>query len=375
MTAPGRQRVAIIGSLARSLINFRGPLIAEMTARGHEVHALAPEIDGDTANRLRAIGAIPISVNLSATSLNPYAGLQTIRQLTRTLLEIQADVVVAYTIKPVVLGAAAARAAGVARFVPFVTGLGYAFTGGSEPKRLISRGLAMILYRRAFARSTVALFQNPDDVLEFRRLGLLPSRLPVAIVNGSGVDIGHFESSPLPPDPSFLMVARLLGDKGVREYAAAACRLKQLQPRVRITLAGGVDSSPDAIGKAELGRIMAAGVDYIGRLEDVRPAMKAHSVYVLPSYREGTPRSVLEALAMARAIITTDAPGCRETVMPGRNGLLVPPRDATSLFEAMKRFVDEPGLAARMGPISRALAEEKYDVRLVNADILRHVGL
>lgn len=142
-----------------------------------------------------------------------------------------------------------------------------------------------------------------------------------------------------------------------------------------IALVGYLDPSPDSLTQAELDDLVSHGIDYKGRMSDVRPAISESSVYVLPSYREGTPRSVLEAMAMGRAIVTTDAPGCRETVEPGRNGLLVPPRDAAGLYEAMLRFVSEPDLAARMGPQSRLIAEAKYDVRKVNAEMLRHAGL
>jgi glycosyltransferase involved in cell wall biosynthesis len=263
----------------------------------------------------------------------------------------------------------------VKRFVALVTGLGYAFTGGREPKRLLSRVLGLILYQRAFRRADIAVFQNPDDREDFRRLRLLPKKLPVGMINGSGVDLDLYQPAPLPETLSFLMIARFLKDKGVREFGEAAARLKRSHPHLRISLVGWLDQSPDAIDPTDLERFEAAGVEMLGRLEDVRPAIAAASVYVLPSYREGTPRSVLEAMAMGRAIITTDAPGCRETVVDGDNGLLVPPRDAEALHEAMLRFVEDPDLARRMGERSRWLAERKYDVRQVSRELMRHAGL
>jgi glycosyltransferase involved in cell wall biosynthesis len=171
------------------------------------------------------------------------------------------------------------------------------------------------------------------------------------------------------------MITRLIKDKGVREFARAAERLKAERPDVRISLVGVLDTSPDGIGKAELDRLVAAGVDYRGLQTDVRPAIAEHSVYVLPSYREGTPRSVLEAMAMGRPVITTDAPGCRETVVDGVNGFLIPVRDWESLYGRMKRFVDEPALIAPMGAESRRIAEAKYDVRKVNSALLEAAGL
>lgn len=372
---PNPQRVVLFGSFAESLVHFRGPLIAEMVKRGHEVYALAPGIDQGTSLALASMGAKPRSVKLGRTSLNPMEALATTRELTSAFREISPDLVIAYTIKPVVLGAAAAKAAGVKKFVPLITGLGYAFTGGLQPKRVISRSMGKLLYKRAFSRSTIAVFQNPDDLHDFRGLGLIPSSLRTAVINGSGVDIAHYAPAPLPSEPSFLMVARLLGDKGIREFGEAARRLKLVRPDIRISLAGWIDSSPDSIDQTELDQIISGGVDYLGPLADVRPAMAAHSVYVLPSYREGTPRSVLEAMSMGRAIITTDAPGCRETVAHGVNGLLVPPRDSDALHQAMVSLIDDPQRLAAMGKASRNLAEEKFDAGKVNAALLAHVGL
>jgi glycosyltransferase involved in cell wall biosynthesis len=369
------QTVVVLGSVAFSLINFRGPLLAELVARGHRVFALAPDIDEDIAAQVRALGAEPVSIRLGRTSLNPFGAIATLRNLRRTLRAIGPDIVFAYTIKPIILGAAAARSAGVPRFVCLVTGLGYAFTGGLEPKRLLSRMIGKKMYKRAFGNAFLAAFQNRDDLGEFRRLGLVPPSLRTIVINGSGVDIDHYASSPLPDGPSFLMITRLLKDKGVREYARAAGRLKAERPNLRISLVGVLDVSPDGISKAELDALLATGIDYSGLQIDVRPAIRAHSVYVLPSYREGTPRSVLEAMAMGRAVITTDAPGCRETVTDGVNGLLVPPRDWEALYRAMRRLVDEPELIAPMGAQARRIAEEKYDVRKVNACLLSAAGL
>ena len=174
----------------------------------------------------------------------------------------------------------------------------------------------------------------------------------------------------------FLFIGRLLGDKGVREYAQAARLLKRSNPRVQCAMMGWIDSNPNAITQAELDGWVADGsIEFLGRLSDVRPAIEACSVYVLPSYREGTPRTVLEAMAMGRAVITTDAPGCRETVVDGDNGFLVPVRSADALADAMACFITEPTLAARMGQRGRQLAEDKYDVHKVNAVMLKEMGL
>jgi glycosyltransferase involved in cell wall biosynthesis len=346
-----------------------------MVERGHSVIAAAPRIDPQTAASLRRLGAVPREIALRNASLNPVALLASIRQMRALIREERPGVVLAYTIKPVIVGALAARAERVGTIVALITGVGYAFTGGRELRRIVSRAAASLLYRVALERSDVIVFQNRDDEALFRRLRLMPRGRASHVVNGSGVDLDHFSPAPVPDGASFLMIARLLKDKGIREFAEAAKRIKATHPDVTITLVGDFDPSPDSLSRPELDELIRCGIDYKGHVADVRPAIAACSVYVLPSYREGTPRSVLEAMAMGRAIITTDTPGCRETVRPGENGFLVRPRDTRSLYEAMMRFVDEPALAPKMGDVSRKIAEDKFDVRDVNANLLRFAGL
>ncbi|HEX6375647.1 MAG TPA: glycosyltransferase family 4 protein [Allosphingosinicella sp.] len=370
-----RRKVLLLGSYAPSLINFRGRLIAAMAARGHEVFAAAPDIDEATAAKVRALGATPVPVVLGRTSLDPLATWRSGRELRALVRRIAPDVMIAYTIKPVVLGAAAAKAAGVPCFVAMITGMGYPFLGGLHPKRVAIRLAAMFLYRRALAASQLVIFQNEDDRGDFRRLRLLPRATPTLLVAGSGVDLEYFAPQPLPAELSFLMIARFLRDKGILEFGAAAARLKAEFPQVRIRLAGWLDESPDSIRPDELEAMVASGVEPLGQLADVRPAIAGCSVYVLPSYREGTPRTVLEAMAIGRAIVTTDAPGCRGTVVDGKNGFLVPPRDADALYRAMRRFVEAPALARTMGAASLRLVRDRFDVDAVNASILQRTGL
>lgn len=370
-----RKTVMILGSFAPSLINFRGPLISELRKLGHRVIATAPKFDTSTAAAVEALGAEPREVLLSNVSINPIALFRSILVMRALIKSERPDVLIAYTIKPVIVAALAGRAERVPTIVSLITGAGYAFTEGREIRRRMSRLAAYVLYRIALKRSHVVIFQNPDDLSMFKHLKLLPPHRSAHIVNGSGVDIEHFASTPLPSRTAFLMVGRLLRDKGVREFATAAKRLRLNHPEVPIALVGDLDPSPDSLRQDELDDLRRSGVDCLGYLSDVRPAIATSSVLVLPSYREGTPRSVLEAMAMGRAIITTDAPGCRETVQDGENGFLVRPRDAQSLYEAMLRFVQNPELAEPMGQRSRKIAEEKYDVRKVNEHFLRCAGL
>ena len=370
------KRVLIVGSYPPSLLSFRGPLIQAMIANGHSVIAAAPDIDQPTADALREFGAKPREIPLSNVSLNPRGLLRSTRAMRSLIREERPDVVLAYTIKPVIVAAFAARAEGVPTVASLITGAGYAFTEGRELKRRVSRIAALVLYRLALRRSDLIIFQNPDDERFFREAGMVASGQRTHVTNGSGVDLDHFSPASLPDRTSFLMIARLVKDKGIRELAAAAKRIKLEHPAISVALVGPFDPSPDSLRRSELDDLIRWGIDYKGAMSDVRPALAACSVYVLPSaYREGTPRSVLEAMAMGRAIVTTDMPGCRETVRDGVNGFLIPPRNAEALHEAMMRFVEKPELAQRMGKASRALAEEKYDVRKVNSDLLRYLGL
>lgn len=371
MSSP--KRVAVLGSFAPSLVAFRGALIAELSRRGYEVIAIAPAIGADVAEQLRALGATPREVNLVNNSVGPLSTYKTLTALRDLFREIRPDVLFAYTIKPVTLGTMAAASVGVPAIVALITGIGFAFTPGAGLRRRLSRMVATLLYRHALKRTTSIIFQNPDDRQYFRDRGLLGDKNGV-IVNGSGVDLDHFAPVPVPDAPRFLMIGRLIADKGVREYAAAAATLKERYPHAKFELVGYFDGLPASIGKAELDS-WSGSIDFIGKLDDVRPAMARSSVYVLPSYREGTPRSSLEALAMGRAVVTTDAPGCRETVVDGVNGFLVEPQDPHSLAAAMEKFILDPSLAARMGAESRRLAEEKYDVHSVTATILEAAGL
>ena len=371
----GPQHVLILGVDPRSLINFRKDLIGELKAGGNRVTvaAMAPS----TSQRLALddLGVDVRTVSFSRTGMNPLHDLATLGSLFCLFREVRPDVIIAYTAKPVIYGALAARIAGVPRFVAMITGLGYAFVSGSDFRRRVARAVAILLYGMALKRCSAIIFQNIDDRATIAELGLLKGVATIGIVNGSGVDIQYFQPCPLPSKPVFLMVSRLLVDKGVREYVEAAARLRKMLPEVRTLLVGGIDPSPNSVSQNELSGWVAGGLEYVGHLDDVRPAVAQASVIVLPSYREGTPRSVLEGMAMARAIITTDAPGCRETIKAGVNGILVPPRNSEALFDAMRLLAAKNSVVESMGRASRQIAEEKYEGKSVARDIIRLAGL
>ncbi|UYO94000.1 glycosyltransferase family 4 protein [Pollutimonas sp. M17] len=373
-------RFLLIAGFPDSILQFRGALLDALQAQGLDVHVAAPGLDSRSAmhQALRARGMTPHDIPLQRTGMNPAKDLRSLLRLWRLMRRLRPHYTLAYTIKPVIYGTLAGWLAGVPQRYALITGLGYAFQGDDQAKdrRGTLRNVAKTLYRQGLKKAHKAFFQNPDDEALFRGLKILHPGQITHIVNGSGVDLNRYQVAPLPKAPHFLLIARLLGDKGVREYAAAAARMRAAHPECTFSLAGWIDDNPDAIAHGELHEWVAAGdIDYLGRLDDVRPAIAASSVYVLPSYREGTPRTVLEAMAMGRAIITTDAPGCRQTVEEGRNGYLVPPRSVDRLVEAMESLYADPGLTAAMGAQSRAMAEDRYNVHKVNAAMLREMDI
>ncbi len=370
----------LLASYPESLLTFRGPLLDALLAQGHTVHVGAPELrlGSPMVQKLEARGLQTHSIPMRRTGTNPLTDLVTLLHLHRLMRQIHPDCVLGYTIKPVIYGSLAAWLASVPNRFALITGLGYSFQGQEDgaDERVLLRSLVQWLYGLALNHSHKVFFQNPDDQTLFRTRQILSPVIPSLVVNGSGVDVDEYTPAPLPPAPRFLMIARLLADKGLREYVAAARLVRTRHPEALFSLVGWIDENPSAITQAELDAWQAEGViRYLGKLDDVRPAIADCNVYVLPSYREGTPRTVLEAMAMARAVITTDAPGCRETVIDGDNGFLVPVKAVDALAEAMMRFVEDPRLAVSMGRRSRLIAEEKYDVRRVNAMLMQEMGL
>jgi glycosyltransferase involved in cell wall biosynthesis len=259
-----------------------------------------------------------------------------------------------------------------------ITGLGFSFLEARSAAQSVLQRAVRWLYRRALRGADVVLFQNRDDEEVFRASALLRSSQDVRLVAGSGVNLERYPAQPLAAGPKrFLMIARLLIDKGVQEYLDAAGRLRAARPDVSCELIGPLEEHPAAVSASRIDQAVQTGaVIYHGAVRDVRPYLTASHVYVLPSYREGTPRTVLEAMATGRPVITTDAPGCRETVVPGRNGVLVPVADSEALFREMLRFADLDAAAlGRMGAASREIAEAKFDVHKVNAAIIAALDL
>ncbi len=374
-----RIRIAIIAPYAPSLIRFHGPLIAEMVAKGLEVFAFAPDYDEATRAGVNALGARPVDYSLSRTGMNPLRDIADILRLSLCLLRLKPDMVLAYSFKPIIYGIITAWLVRVPQRFALITGLGYAFTSSGEAeslKRRLLQGIAMRLYKVALRQAKTVFFQNDDDRTFFVNSRIVRSTQAV-LVNGTGVDLDYWQPAPPVLRPvTFLLAARLLREKGIVEYIEAARRVKMLHPEARFILLGDLDSNPGVLSRAEVEAWVTEGiVEWPGHVADVRPWLAQTSVFVLPSYREGKPRSIQEAMAMARPIITTNAPGCRETVIDGKNGFLVPVRDVDALVNAMLNFIKHRELIERMGQASRKLAEEWFDVRKVNQVMLKAMGI
>jgi len=373
------QSIAIISSYAPSLVNFRGPLIEALVDKGIGVYALAPDYDPVLKAKVEALGATAVDYRLDRAGMSIRRDAAAFWQLYRILKRLKPDATLGYFIKPVIYGSLAAALAAVPHRFALVEGLGYLFTDQEKTgrRRKLFRALLKLLFRMAFALSQRVFFLNPDDRAAFVDSGALdPGK--TEIIGAIGLDLAHFPATPAPAAgvPVFLFIGRLLREKGVYEFVEAARRLRDAGVEARFVMLGAGDVNPGAIPQAEVEAWVAQGlVEWPGQVADVRPWLVAATAFVLPSWREGFPRSTQEAMAAGRAVITTDVPGCRETVTEGVNGFMVPVRDAEALAEAMLRFVREPALAVIMGRESRAIAEARFDVHQANRRLLAGMGL
>lgn len=385
-------KIVVVGASSRSLINFRGELLQALVDNGHEVTAMAEKAESDLVKRLSDIGVGFQPFPVQRNGLNPFADLRTLFSLRKIFRALKPDIVISYTIKPVIWGGIALKGISNNRFYALITGLGFAFSKSTNYKKRALTKVVVWLYRIALSKSCRVIFQNPDNRDVFIDSKIIPKDKCV-LVNGSGVNLKRFSISPLKLEKNlvFLAIGRLLGEKGFREYSEAARGIKAKYPETIFNLVGPDDPSPDGISMEEVQLWHNEGIIYyLGETTDVRPFISDCHVYVLPSYHEGTPRTVLEAMAMGRPVITTNAPGCRETVkmiegafldknsediIHGENGFLVPVKNVAKLVDAMDMFINNPDLIKTMGIKSRKIAEEKYDVHKVNHEILKAMGL
>lgn len=370
-------KIAVISNQASSMLNFRGSLLAELDRQGHEVLAFAPDFSPETRSALADLGAQPVEFTMSRSGINPLREVAVIFELRGLLRRHKPDICFTFFVKPVIYGTIAAWSIGIKRRFGLIEGLGFGFTAAPEVdvRRWVVQRFLVLMGRLAMARLNRVIFLNPDDRKEFVDRKLVASA-QTELLGAIGVDLEEWSVEPFPEGPvTFILVARLLRDKGIREYVEAARMIRTSHPEARFLLVGGLDENPAAISRAEVEAWVAEGlIEWPGHVP-VKQWLARASVFVLPSYREGVPRSTQEAMALGRPVITTDVPGCRETLINGRNGFLIPPRDPVALAGAMRHFIEHHHDIEPMGAESRKLAEQRFDVHVQNQKLMAFMEL
>ncbi|MGI9273450.1 MAG: glycosyltransferase family 4 protein [Endozoicomonas sp.] len=372
-------KTVIVGTVANSLINFRASLILELARQGHEVFAFSVDYSDETKKEVRSLGAIPVDYGMSRTGMNPLSDFIQMLKLLVEIRRIKPDVCFCYFAKPVIFGTFAAWMAGVKRRFGMIEGLGYAFTAQPQGKSIKANALCWIqtfLYKMSIPLLNGVFFLNKDDVSDL----VIKNRIKcksIFILGGIGVNMDvHRYSDPVTSPIRFIFVGRLLVEKGIYEYLAAAEKVKNKYPGVEFIVLGGLDEgNPGGVSLCEIERLVAKGVIiFPGVVNDVNNWMKKSSVFVLPSYREGYPRSTQEAMSIGRPVITTSTPGCRETVIDGVNGFLVPPFSSDAIAERMEFFINNVSAIKGMSLKSREMALEQYDEVIVSRKVVKLIS-
>lgn len=367
-------KILVLSCHTHSLFWFRIDMMREFMNADYDVVAAGQESESEWASQFGEMGICYRQIFVERNSINPLKDLKTLYSIKELLDEEKPDKIFCYQAKAVIYGCLAAHSRKITEIYPLIAGLGSIFRGTGIKNKILRFVMAMG-YKAALQHAVQVFFQNRDDLGEFVKNGLI-SEDNVTVINGSGVDTEKFVPSELPETTAFLLIARLIRDKGVGEYLDAARVIHQKHPNVRCLLVGPYDTNPSSIQPDELqGYIDDGSVEYFGEQSDVRPYINQCSVFVLPSYHEGTPKTVLEAMASGRAVITTDAPGCRETVTDGENGYLIPVRDTDALVKTMEAFIENPSLGCVMAEKGRNIAVEKFDVKRVNREIMKTMKL
>lgn len=368
-------KVAIVGTLGSSVIGFRKPLILDLIDKGHDVFVFAIDFDEKQKLEIRSWGVVPIDYQLSRSGINPFSDLVTIYSLKKKFELIEPNIVFSYFVKPVIYSSIAAWFAKVPKRIALLEGLGFAFTQqpeGNSYKTIIIKYTQIFLYRLVFPTVTHLFFLNPDDKSELLNKHKIFVKKS-SVLGGIGLDLIEFPY--LKPNVNsirFLFIGRLLKEKGIFDFLAAAKIVKKQFPNVDFIVLGSKDStSPNALSDEELQSHIHSGlICYPGQVSNVLDWIQKCSVFVLPSYREGVPRSSQEAMAVGRPILTTDVPGCKETVINNENGFLVPSYNVDELVNKMIWFIEHKEFIEKMGLASRKIAEVKFDVKKVNSLIL-----
>lgn len=367
-------KIMVLSSYAPTLIFFREDMMSAMINNDHEVIAAAPEAEEEWVHKFKECKIKYVSIQgVERTGTNPIKDIIGFFSILRALIKEKPDEVFAYQAKTIIYGCIAAKLSGIKGIYALMGGLGSIFR--NEESKVIAKIILKIEYKVAFFCCKKVFFQNRDDCKELINTGLIKEH-KVVMINGSGVNLDKFSEKPISHNPVFLFVGRIIKDKGIIEYIEAAKIVKKKYPNARIQIVGYFDTNPTAISKEEINKYVDNGtIEYLGATDDVRPFLERCSVFVLPSYHEGTPKSVLEAMATGRPIITTDAPGCRETVINGINGYLVPVKDIDELAGKMIWMIEHTEEAEKMGQESLRICKEKFDVNKVNEVILKTMGL
>lgn len=370
-----QKKLLIVANSARELEVFKGDFISETIAAGYRVSVICRG-DNFYITALEKRGAQVILANALKNSLSVLADLKYSWQLARIIKTIKPDVVFNYTIKPVIYSSIVARFCGIKSIVSMLPGLGYLFSNHSL-KNQVSQFLCICLYRLAIRCNQYLIFLNHDDQSFFLQRKIMPAEKS-KLVDGEGVNLQHYADLSYPDFDKivFLFVARMMREKGIFEFIKAAEQVLASHANVEFRIAGDFDEKSEVVLKNLMQTFdNHTAIKYLGYVKDIRVEISKSHVFVLPSYyREGLPRSSMECMAMGRPIITSDWVGCKETVIAGKNGYLVPIKDADALASAMIRFVQQPDIIPQMGKVSREIAEQRFDMKIINAKLLALIG-
>ena len=376
------KKIIIIGTIASSLYTFRKDLILSLIDKGYTVYAFTSDSDETDLAKIAQLGAIPTYYKLSRGGLNPYEDLSNTISLYKKIKKIQPDVVFSYFIKPVIYGTLAAKLSRVPKKIAMIEGLGFAFTeqpeGYSKKAKIVQR-VQVALFKLALPLADKVIFLNPDDPIDLLKSHHIGVK-KIEVLGGIGLNLKDYPYQPisLESQTRFLFIARLIREKGIFDFVEAAKLVKKIYPNAIFTVLGGIDEhAHGAMTKFQLDELVQSNIiEYPGQVNNVSEWIANSDVFVLPSYyREGVPRSTQEAMAVGRAIITTDVPGCRETVVDGVNGFLVPKWNPQALAEKMIHFIENPEQIQVMGEESYKIAKEKFDARIVNERLLKILGV
>lgn len=368
------KKFVLVSPKNRSAYNFRGDLIKDIQAKGYEVVVTGPNEEG--IEKIEALGARFIKVPVNKNGMNPFADIVYCLKLRKIMKAEKADATMGYTIKPVIYGSLAAWLAGVKNRTAMVTGAGYLFASKSLKARIIKM-VSFVLYRIGLGAAQKIIFQNIDDLDEFVENGLVKKE-KCYVVNGSGVNMNKYKPTIYPKTPSFFFLGRLVYAKGGMDFVKAAKIVKGKYPEARFMILGKLERNlPDAITEEDLmPYVNDRTVELFPETDNIAQYYAMTSVFVLPTaYREGTPRVILEAMASARAIITTFTPGCKETVVDGKNGFFVPTHDPKAVAEKITYFIEHPDEIERMGQQSLVLCQNKYEISIINKRMLEIMQL